>query len=207
MYQGEKLNSITHLVGAVLSVVGSAILVTVGVMHQRPWQAIVSFIIYGLTLILLYTASTLYHSFRGRPKEIFQRLDHSAIYLLIAGSYTPFSLVTLRGHYGGLIFAVSWILAIFGIAQEGWLSKGNQRMLSLVLYLVMGWMIVFDIKPLVATLPHLGVLLLVGGGVAYTLGIIFYVIDERMRHAHGIWHLFVLGGSVLQYLCVVGFLA
>jgi len=207
MYHGERLNSITHLVGAVLSVVGAAILVTVGVMHHRHWDVIVSFVIYSLTLILLYTTSTLYHSFQGRPKAIFQRLDHSAIYLLIAGSYTPFTLVTLRGHWGWTIFGVNWTLAIFGIAQEGRIRRDKGRILSLVIYLVMGWMIVFAAKPLFTALPSTGLWLLGCGGLAYTLGIVFYVIDERMRHAHGIWHLFVLAGSALQYLCVLGFLA
>ena len=207
MYHGEKLNSITHLVGAVLSVVGAAILLTVAVMHHRHWDIIVSFAIYSLTLVMLYTFSTLYHSFQGRHKEIFQRLDHSAIYLLIAGTYTPFTLVTLRGPWGWTIFGINWALAIFGIAQEGRIRRDTGRILSLVIYVVMGWMIVFAAKPLIAALPHTGLALLAGGGLAYTLGIVFYVLDARMRHAHGIWHLFVLAGSVLQYLCVLGFLA
>lgn len=206
MYHGEKLNSITHLVGTVLSIAGSGILLTTATIHGAGVLEMAAFSIYSLTLTLLYTFSTLYHSFVGRVKEIFQKLDHVAIYLLIAGTYTPFTIITLQGAWGWWIFGINWALALFGIVQEFWLGK-RTRILSLVIYVVMGWMIVFASKPLIANLPHMGLVLLGAGGITYTVGIIFYVLDDRMKHAHGIWHLFVLGGSILQYLCVLLYVA
>lgn len=205
MYHGERLNSITHLVGAAFSVAGMAILLTIAAQQGDVWK-LVSFGIYGTMLVLLYCFSTLYHSLRGRAKAVFQRLDHTAIYLLIAGSYTPFTLVTLRGPWGWGLFGASWGLALIGIVQELWLGK-RTRALSLIIYFVMGWMIVFAMKPLIAALPTGGLVLVAAGGLAYTVGIIFYVIDERMRHAHGIWHLFVLAGSICQYLSVLLYVA
>ncbi len=205
MYQGEKLNSITHLVGTVLSLLGAGALVAVATLHHDGWT-VLAFAVYSLTLILLYTVSTLYHSFQGRVKEIFQRLDHTAIYLLIAGTYTPFTLVTLHGVWGWSLFASNWILAIVGIIQEIVLGK-RTRALSLIIYVVMGWMVVLALKPLVHAMALPGLLLLSGGGLAYTGGIVFYVLDERLRHAHGIWHLFVLLGSLLQYFCMLLYVA
>lgn len=206
MYHGEKLNSITHLVGTVLSVVGGSALITVATIDGGDLLKLVSFTIYSITLVLLYTFSTLYHSFKGKVKDIFQKLDHAAIYLLIAGTYTPFTLVTLHGSWGWWIFGINWTLAIFGIAQEFFVGK-KSRILSLIIYIVMGWMIVFAAKPLMASLPHTGLMLLVAGGLTYTAGIIFYILDDRLKHAHGIWHLFVLGGSILQYLCILLYVA
>ena len=205
MYHGERLNSITHLVGAAFSVAGMAILLTIAAQQGDIWK-LVSFSIYGSMLVLLYCFSTLYHSLRGRAKAVFQRLDHTAIYLLIAGTYTPFTLVTLRGSWGWALFGANWGLALIGIVQELWLGK-RTRVLSLIIYFVMGWMIVFAMKPLIAALPTGGLVLVAAGGLAYTVGIIFYVIDERMRHAHGIWHLFVLAGSICQYLSVLLYVA
>ncbi len=205
MYNGERLNSITHLVGTVLSVWGSGALMAVAVLHHDGWRTI-AFAVYSLTLILLYTFSTLYHSFKGNVKKIFQKLDHTAIYLLIAGTYTPFTLVTLHGVWGWALFGTNWALALIGMIQEFWLGK-RTRALSLVIYLVMGWMVVVAIRPLLHALAPTGMALLAGGGIAYTLGITFYVLDDRMRHAHGIWHLFVLTGSILQYLCMLLFVA
>ncbi|MEW9899321.1 hemolysin III family protein [Chitinivorax sp. PXF-14] len=205
MYHGERLNSITHLVGAAFSVAGMAILLTIAAQQGDIWK-LVSFSIYGSMLVLLYCFSTLYHSLQGRAKAVFQRLDHTAIYLLIAGTYTPFTLVTLRGPWGWALFGANWGLALIGIVQELWLGK-RTRVLSLIIYFVMGWMIVFAMKPLIAALPTGGLVLVAAGGLAYTVGIIFYVIDERMRHAHGIWHLFVLVGSICQYLSVLLYVA
>lgn len=205
MYHGERLNSITHLVGAAFSVAGMAILLTIAAQQGDIWK-LVSFSIYGSMLVLLYCFSTLYHSLQGRAKAVFQRLDHTAIYLLIAGTYTPFTLVTLRGPWGWALFGANWGLALIGIVQELWLGK-RTRVLSLIIYFVMGWMIVFAMKPLIAALPTGGLVLVAAGGLAYTVGIIFYVIDERMRHAHGIWHLFVLAGSICQYLSVLLYVA
>lgn len=205
MYHGERLNSITHLVGAVFSVAGMAILLTLAAQQGDVWK-LVSFSVYGSMLVLLYSFSTLYHSLQGPPKAIFQKLDHAAIYLLIAGTYTPFTLITLRGPWGWALFGANWGLALIGIVQELWLGK-RTRVLSLAIYFIMGWMVLVAIKPLAAALPTGGLVWLTLGGLLYTVGIVFYALDDRMRHAHGIWHLFVLGGSVCQYLCILFYLA
>lgn len=201
MYYGERFNAISHLVGAVFAVCGTALLVTFASIQGTVWQ-IVAASIYGATLITLYTISTLYHSFRGRLKNIFQRLDHCAIYLLIAGSYTPFTLVTLHGAWGWTIFGINWGLAVFGIAQE-WLLGKKTRALSLPIYVIMGWLIVIAMKPLIDALPLFGLVWLVLGGVFYTSGIVFYIFDEKIRHGHGIWHLFVLAGSIAHFICIL----
>lgn len=201
MYHGEKLNAWTHLVGAVLALIGAVVLVVLAARTGDPWK-IVSVSIYGATLVLLYSFSTLYHSFRGRAKEIFQKLDHLSIYLLIAGSYTPFCLVTLRGPWGWSLLAVVWGLAVVGSLQEFWL-KSDARVLSVVIYVVMGWAVLAALPPLLQALGTAGFVWLAAGGAAYTLGIIFYALDSRLRHAHGIWHLFVLAGSAAQYVAIV----
>jgi len=201
MYQGERFNSWSHLIGAALAISGLILLVTFAAMTGDPWK-VVSVAVYGSTLVLLYVISTLYHSLKGRAKAVFQRLDHCAIYLLIAGSYTPFALVTLRGPLGWTIFGVNWALAIIGIVQENILGK-RTRALSLVIYVVMGWLIMFAIKPLAAALPAAGMAWLAAGGVIYTVGIVFYVLDTRIPHGHGIWHLFVLGGSLCQFISIL----
>jgi hemolysin III len=201
MYHGERFNSWSHLIGAALAISGLIVLVTFAAMTGDPWK-IVSVAVYGSTLVLLYVISTLYHSLSGKAKAVFQRLDHCAIYLLIAGSYTPFALVTLRGPLGWTLFGVNWGLAIFGIVQENILGK-RTRALSLGIYVVMGWLIIFAIKPLIAALPAAGMTWLAAGGVVYTLGIVFYVLDTRIPHGHGIWHLFVLGGSLCQFISIL----
>lgn len=206
MYKGERFNSITHLIGAVLSVVGLVILVVAGALQSDPWK-IVSFSVYGSVLFLLYLFSTLYHSIRHPgAKAVLQRFDHIAIYLLIAGTYTPFALVTLRGPWGWTLFGINWGLAVFGIIQE-LLFPSRGRILSLIIYVVMGWLIVIALKPLLAALPSGGMFWLAGGGLLYTIGVIFFVIDERWAPAHGIWHLFVLGGSMSQYWCILRYVA
>lgn len=205
MYHGERLNSISHLLGTGLSIAALVILLLSAGPLDHVWK-LVSFSIYGGTLIFLYTSSTLYHSFRGKAKLVFQRFDHIGIYLLIAGTYTPFELITLRGPWGWTLFGITWGLAVIGITQEMWIGK-RTRLFSMVIYLVMGWMIVIAIKPLLASLPAAGMGWLVGGGLAYTVGIIFYVIDTRWHHAHGVWHLFVMAGSFAHYWCVLRYLA
>ena len=170
-----------------------------------PWR-IVSFSVYGATLVLLYLFSTLYHCLRGRAKAVFRRLDHSAIYLLIAGTYTPFALVTLRGDWGWPLFGAAWGMAVVGVVQELAL-RSARRLLSLVLYLLMGWMAVAVTTPLLTALGQSGFAWLVAGGVFYTGGILFYVYDEQWRHAHGIWHLFVLAGSASHYGAILLFVA
>ncbi|HED15348.1 MAG TPA: hemolysin III family protein [Gammaproteobacteria bacterium] len=201
MYHGERFNSISHLIGAALALAGLVVLVVYAAEKGDPWK-VVSFSVYGASLFLLYSLSTLYHSLRGRAKEIFQKLDHVAIYLLIAGTYTPFTLVTLRGAWGWSLFGIIWSLAIVGIVVDTLHKKGS-RSIQMVIYLLMGWLILVAMYPLIQALPRGGLVLLVLGGVLYTSGIVFYVIDERMKHAHGIWHLFVLAGSISHYLSVL----
>jgi hemolysin III len=201
MYHGERFNSISHLVGATLALAGLVVLVVYASLQGDPWK-IVSFSIYGASLFLLYTLSTLYHSLRGRAKQIFRKLDHVAIYLLIAGTYTPFTLVTLRGTWGWTLFVIIWGLAIVGIIVDSLHKKGS-RTIQMVIYLLMGWLILVAMYPLVQALPKGGLVLLVLGGVFYTSGIVFYALDDRMNHAHGIWHLFVLAGSISHYLAVL----
>lgn len=205
MYHGERLNSFTHLLGVGLSVTGLVLLLNAANAQGDIWK-LVSFSVYGSMLILLYLASTLYHSVRGQAKLWLQKLDHAAIYLLIAGTYTPFTLVTLHGPWGWWIFGINWGLAVLGIVQEFVLGK-RTRALSMFIYLAMGWMVLVAIKPLLAVLPLAGFWWLGAGGLFYTVGIIFYVLDERMRHSHGIWHLFVLAGSACQYWCVLNYVA
>ncbi|MDK2123556.1 PAQR family membrane homeostasis protein TrhA [Parachitinimonas caeni] len=205
MYYTERFNGISHLVGTLLAIVGLVILVTLASMQGDPWK-VVGFSVYGATLVLLYGVSTLYHSVRGRAKAVFQKLDHSAIYLLIAGSYTPFTLVTLRGVWGWTLFGLVWGLAVFGIVQELTLGR-KTRLLSMILYVLMGWLALIAIKPLVLALPWAGLAWLGGGGLIYSAGIYFFLNDERIKHGHGIWHLFVLGGSVCQYFSVLFYVA
>ena len=200
MYYGERLNSITHLVGAVGALAGLVVLVALASFQGDPWK-IVSFSIYGATLLLLYLFSTLYHSLRGRAKAIFRKLDHHAIYLLIAGTYTPFALVTLRGEWGWSIGAVVWALALLGIIIES-LPRQGRRVVPILIYLVMGWVGMVAVQPLYEALPSWGFAGLVAGGLFYTVGVVFYVFDKRVRHFHGIWHLFVLAGSLCHYLTV-----
>jgi hemolysin III len=201
MYAGEKFNAVSHLVGAVLALAGTVVLIVLAALSGDPWK-IVSVSIYGATLVMLYSFSTLYHSLRGRTKNILRKLDHTSIYLLIAGSYTPFCLVTLRGPWGWSLFGVVWGLAVFGILQELW-SKSAARILSVVIYIVMGWAALAALAQLRHALGPAGFTWLVAGGLFYTIGIIFFVIDTRLRHAHGIWHLFVIAGSACHYVAIL----
>ncbi|HEV7834525.1 MAG TPA: hemolysin III family protein [Caballeronia sp.] len=206
MYFGERFNSVTHLVGTVLSVAGLATLVTMAAMERDPYK-IVSFAVYGAMLLVLYTISTLYHWVRSpRLKAVLQKCDHSAIYLLIAGSYTPFALVTLRGPWGWSLFGVSWGLAALGIVQELTLGR-RTRSVSMVIYVMMGWLALVAIRPLVSALPPAGTAWLLAGGLIYSAGIYFFINDERIRHGHGIWHLFVLGGSLCQFVSIARYVA
>lgn len=205
MYYGERFNSISHLVGAALAVAGTAVLVVLAARLGDPWK-IVGFSIYGAMLMALYIASTLYHSVRGRAKEILQKVDHCSIYLLIAGSYTPFALVSLRGAWGWSLLGVVWGLALLGIAQEIWLARGA-RVLSLVIYVLMGWLALVAVVPLWEALTPAGFGWLLAGGACYTLGIVFYATDHKVRHGHGLWHLFVLGGSICHFVTVLLYVA
>ena len=205
MVHGERFNSISHLVGVVLAVAGAAVLITGASLKGDPWR-IVAFSVYGAMLIALYLASTLYHALIGRAKAVFQKLDHCSIYLLIAGSYTPFALVSLRGPWGWTLLGVVWSLAVLGIAQEIWLARGA-RVLSLVLYVLMGWLALAAVVPLWQALGPGGFAWLAAGGALYTGGIAFYATDHRVRHGHGIWHLFVLGGSACHFFTFLLYVA
>jgi hemolysin III len=201
MYKGERMNSISHVVGAGLALVGLVILVVHASQKGDPWK-IVSFSVYGATLLVLYSFSALYHSARGAAKKIFQKLDHSAIYLLIAGSYTPFTLVTLRGAWGWSIFGLIWGLALFGIIQDTLVSRGR-RIFSVVVYLLMGWLALVAIRPLAHALSSAGMAWLIAGGVFYTAGVLFYALDKKIAFGHEIFHLFVLAGSACHYLTIL----
>ncbi|MES0447816.1 MAG: hemolysin III family protein [Desulfobacterales bacterium] len=201
MYKGEWFNSISHLIGAALALVGLMLLVVLAARQGDPWK-IVSFSIYGTTLLLLYTFSALYHSSHGKAKKVFRKFDHLSIYLLIAGTYTPFSLITLRGGWGWSIFGAIWCLAILGIVLDSLPQKGR-RVLPLIIYIFMGWFILIALKPLLRALPLMGFAWLLLGGAFYTIGVVFYALDERVRHFHGIWHLFVLAGSLSHYFTVL----
>ena len=200
MYHGEKFNAWTHLVGAVLAAAGSIWLLVMASLDGSP-QKIISVAIYGVTLVLLYSVSTVYHSVRGRSKVIMQKFDHLSIYLLIAGSYTPFCLVTLHGPWGWSLFGIVWGMAVIGMLQEI-KPRSEARILSIVIYAVMGWIVLVAVKPLLAALGTDGFIWLATGGVMYTVGIIFFALGHRLRHAHGIWHLFVIAGSLLHFVAI-----
>lgn len=205
MYQGERFNGISHLMGTVLALGGTVALLVLAARQADPWK-IVSFSLYGASLFLLYAVSTLYHSLRHRAKAVFQKLDHLAIYLLIAGTYTPFALVTLRGGWGWSLFGIIWGLAVVGMAAE-FLPRRGARILPMVIYLAMGWLVLIALKPLLQALPIIGFAWLVAGGLFYTVGMVFYGLDRRLRHAHGVWHLFVLAGSVSHYIAIFFYVA
>jgi hemolysin III len=200
MYYGEKFNAWTHLVGAVLASIGAVWLLVIASLTGDVWK-IVSVAVYGVALVLLYSASTVYHSVRGRAKVIMQKVDHLSIYLLIAGSYTPFCLVTLRGPWGWALFGIVWGLAVIGMLQEI-KPRSEARVMSIVIYAVMGWIVLVAVKPLIAALGTAGFTWLALGGVLYTVGIIFFAYDKRFRHWHGIWHLFVIAGSLLHFVAI-----
>jgi len=206
MYYGEKLNSITHLVGAVLSLIGFGVLLTLSI-QEYNWRVILSFSIFGITLILLYTMSTLYHSLHSpRAKKIFQKLDHVSIYLLIAGTYTPYMLVSLKHNNGLIMLFIIWGLAVIGLLLDILVSK-RIEWLQVLIYLVMGWACTFNFSELQAAIPPAGVVWLSVGGIAYTAGILFYILDDqdKLRHAHGIWHLFVLSGSTCHFISIAAY--
>ena len=205
MYRGERFNSVTHLLGAVLALAGLTVLVVRAALTGDPWK-IVSFSIYGGTLVALYTSSALYHGIRGSSKKVLQKFDHSTIYLLIAGSYTPFTLVTLRGAWGWSLFGVVWGLAVIGILQDLLFAK-RRAVLSVAIYLLMGWIAMIAIRPLSHALPGAGMAWLVAGGLFYTIGVVFYALDTRLAYSHGIWHLFVLAGSTCHYFTIFLYIA
>jgi len=208
---GEEIaNSIIHGLGVALSIAALTMLIVFAVQAGNGW-ALGAGIVYGVSLVLEYTASTLYHSFpQPRVKHVFKILDHAGIYLLIAGTYTPFCLITLRdaslgpvSHVGLWLFGIVWVLTIVGISTEAFWTY-RPRWLSAVVYLIMGWLVVITIQPLVANIATAGLWLLVAGGLCYTVGTIFYVL-KKVRYMHAIWHVFVLAGSILHFIAVLVF--
>ena len=207
MYYGEKLNSISHLVGAVLSLIGLGALLTISIQTNDVW-VITSFSVFGLTLVLLYAMSTLYHSFRiPRLKVFFNLMDRISIYLLISGTYTPYMLVSIREGNGWLIFGIVWSLALIGILSEIFLKGKAIKIGQMMIYLGMGWACSFDLSSLKEAIPSVGYILLITGGVSYTIGVIFYVLGEmeKLTYAHGIWHFFVLLGSGCHFTSILGY--
>jgi len=207
MYYGEKLNSISHLVGAVFALIALGSLLTVSIQIGDP-LVITGFSAFGISMVLLYTMSALYHGFNPpRLKHLFKILDHVSIYLLIAGTYTPFMLVTLRDFKGWVILGMVWALAVIGILSEVFLSGRAIKVAQIIIYLTMGWVCSLDIGGLKTALPGPGFYWLLAGGLAYTAGITFYLIDKLkwLSHSHGIWHFFVLAGSISHFITVIGF--
>lgn len=197
----ELANSISHGIGIALSIIALIILVVYASLQGDVWK-IVSFGIYGTSLILLYTASTLYHSFsEPRLKHYLKIFDHSAIYLLIAGTYTPFMLVMLRESIGWIIFIAVWILAVIGIFFKLFFV-GKFQLLSTIIYLAMGWAIVVAFRPMIEYIPEKGLYWILAGGLSYSLGVVFYL-WKKVPYHHAIWHLFVLGGSICHFFAVL----
>ncbi len=199
---GEDIaNSVTHGVGAALAVAGLAVLVSLAAKQGDPWR-VVSFSVYGTTLVLMFLCSTLYHAIRiPRVSRLFRILDHAAIYLLIAGTYTPFALVTLRGPWGWTLFGIVWGLAAAGIVLKT-IFIGRFEGISVAIYIAMGWIVVVAARPVLDTVPLPGVLWLAAGGILYTGGVVFYAM-KRLPLNHAVWHLFVLGGSVCHFLAIL----
>ncbi|ABS60478.1 PAQR family membrane homeostasis protein TrhA [Fervidobacterium nodosum] len=203
---GEEIaNSITHGVGALFGIAGLVVLIIFSTFTHDALK-IVSAVIYGVSLMIMYLSSTLYHSIQHKKaKQIFEILDHSSIYLLIAGTYTPFTLVSLNGKIGWTMFAIVWLLTAIGIFLKVFFVK-RFLILSTLIYIFLGWMIVFEFKPLISAISNTTLWLLVLGGVSYTLGTIFYV-WRRLKFGHMVWHLFVLLGSFLHYFAVFNVVA
>lgn len=199
---GEEIfNGVSHGAGAVLSVAGTVVLIVCAAIYSDAW-AVVSSCIYGASLIILYTMSTLYHSITNkRAKAFFRIMDHNTIFVLIAGTYTPITLAVLRGAWGWVLFSVVWAAAIVGIVLNS-IDLERFKKLSIVCYVAMGWVIVFAIKPLIDSAPALSLVFLVIGGVFYTAGIVFYAI-KRVRYFHSVWHLFTIAGSAFHYFAIL----
>ncbi len=201
---GEEIfNSTSHAIGAILSILALLIMIWLSVSTKNT-VGVISSIVFGFTLILLYTSSTLYHALTNKTaKKVFQIFDHCSIYLLIAGSYTPFALMVIGGSKGWIIFGIIWLCAVLGIILNS-INLKKFQLFSIVLYVGMGWTAIFYIKDIFASLDLGGIILLAVGGVLYTLGIIFYLV-KKIKYFHSIWHLFVLAGSMCHVLCVILF--
>ncbi|MFB5266538.1 hemolysin III family protein [Paenibacillus enshidis] len=200
----EVANAITHGIGVLLSIAALVLLIVVSATEGTAWH-VVSFTVYGITMLLLYTNSTLLHILKeGKAKDLFEILDHSCIYLFIAGTYTPFLLTAVRGTLGWSLFGVIWGIALFGVVFKAFFTK-KFLFMSTLFYIAMGWLIVIVWNPLVAVVPHGGIILLATGGILYTLGTVFYVWKAFPYH-HAVWHVFVLGGSILHFFAVLLYL-
>ena len=199
MYKGEKLNSISHLVGASLALGGWVVLIVFGALSGDGWK-LASSIVYGLCLFLMFLFSTLYHSFRGTPKQVFQVFDHVAIFLLIAGTYTPYTLVVLRDTSGWLIFGLVWGFAAIGITFKS-VFGDRWNLVSTLFYLVCGWTIAIDIGGLYAVFDRVGFYWLVAGGIIYSVGAFFFL-NDRIKRNHEIWHFFILAAASCHYVSV-----
>lgn len=200
---GEQIaNSVSHGIGMLASAAAAPILIYTAIQKGSVW-AIVGVSIFAATMILLYLTSTIYHALPScRAKEIFKILDHGAIFLLIAGTYTPFTLGVLRGTWGWILFGLVWTLALIGIVLKV-RSKAKDSRLSTIIYLVMGWLVVIAIEPLFLHMSSWGLFWLFSGGIAYTVGVIFFALDEKVRYAHFIWHLFVIAGTSCHFFAVL----
>jgi hemolysin III len=197
----EIANSVTHGIGAVLSVAGLVTLIVLAVVYGDVWR-VVGFTVFGASLLALYLASTLYHAVQHRgAKRILRKCDHAAVYLLIAGTYTPFLLISLRGTIGLPLLGVVWGMAAIGVLWKMFFT-GRYEVLATIVYVIMGWMCVLAYGQMVANVPSLGVTLLFAGGIVYTLGVLFYAL-EKIPYNHAVWHLFVLGGSACHFAAVV----
>jgi hemolysin III len=198
----ELANAVTHGVGLVLSLIGMPILI-LAALDRGERATVIGASVFGATLIALYAASTLYHAIpHPTLKQKLRVVDHAAIYLLIAGTYTPFTLGVLRGTWGWTLFGIVWTLAALGVLFKVLFGSGAMAKLSTAIYVAMGWVIIIAIKPLMASMEHTGLMLLVAGGLCYTGGVIFYV-DRRRAWTHPVWHLFVMGGSICHYFAVL----
>ncbi|HMG91538.1 MAG TPA: hemolysin III family protein [Chryseolinea sp.] len=197
----EILNAITHGIGALLAIAGLVILVVLSSLEGTPWH-ITGFAIFGSAMVLLYTISALYHAFaKTRLKTLFRKFDHMAIFILIAGTYTPFCLTVLNGWIGWTLFGVVWACAVAGIILKVF-STGRYEILSTALYVAMGWIALLFIKPLFSATSIEGFILLITGGMFYSVGVLFFVKD-KVRYFHGIWHMFVLAGSTFHFFAVL----
>jgi hemolysin III len=205
--RGEEFaNSISHGFGLIAAVVATPFLIRHAVRHGDAWF-VVGASIFATTMVLLYLASTLYHALPvGRAKRVFRVIEHSAIFLLIAGTYTPFTLGVLRGAWGWTLFGLVWSIALAGLTLKA-LNRMSHPILSTGLYLLMGWLIVIAAHPLSDRMPTSGLLWLVAGGLAYTAGVVFFAFDSRLRYGHFIWHLFVMAGTACHYFAVLWYAA
>jgi hemolysin III len=205
--QGEEIaNSISHGLALVAALVGTPYLIMQAERHGDT-RFVVGTSVFAATMILLYLSSTLYHALPvGKAKRVFRVIEHSAIFLLIAGTYTPFTLGVLRGAWGWTLLGIVWGLAAFGVALKVF-NKGAHPVLSTTNYLMMGWLVVIAVDPMIARIPTAGLLWLIAGGVSYTAGVVFFALDSRLKYGHLIWHLFVMAGTACHYFAVLGYAA